>query len=131
MKLNPQRFTLESFREQADWIGNLLGPLNTFIQDTVIGIANNLTVADNLYQEIREIKFKNEAVNFPLKFRTKFSTFPKGFSQIYLYDNDTNEMSIESPVLKWTYSNGDFIINSITGLTANKTYTIRLLVIYG
>lgn len=130
-KISPQKFTLESFPKQIDWIGPLLSSLNTFISEVVIGITNNLSIADNLFQEIKEIKFKNEAVTFPLKFRTKFASFPKGFAVIYLYDNDLNEMSGEFPIVKWTYNNNEFIISSMTGLTADKTYTIRLLVIYG
>lgn len=131
MQLKPQKFTIETFRSQADWIGNLLSPLNAFLNDLVIASTNKFTISDNLFQELKEIRFKNSSVNFPLKFRTKFQSFPQGITPIYLFDNDSSAPALEFPILKWTYSNGEVIIDSLSGLTADKTYTMRLLVIYG
>jgi hypothetical protein len=133
MKIKPQKFTLEQFQEQASWIGGLFSTLNQFINDIWISYNNNLSIEDNLYQEIKEIKFKNDSNNFPMKFRTKFNVFPQGLMPIYLFNNTIGSMAVPSvsPYIQWTFKDNEIIIDSITGLTASTTYTIRILVIYG
>jgi len=130
-KINPQKFTNEDFVEQQDWIGKLFSPLNQFLGDVVRAFNNALTIEDNLYQEIREIKFKNSTNNFPYKFRTKFSAIPKGLVSIYLFNNDTGEYSDESPLVVWSYANQEVTISQMTGLTTDVNYTIRVLILYG
>lgn len=131
MKLTPQKFTLESFGTQSSWIGPLLSGLNSFLNDVVIGFTNQITVSENLYQEIKEIKFKNTTSSFPLRFRTKFNVNPQGMYMIFIYDNTTSSPAALNPAFEWYFSNGEIIIDSISGLTASSTYTIRLLVIFG
>ena len=130
-KINPQKITNEDFVEQQDWIGKLFSPLNQFLGDVVRAFNNALTIEDNLYQEIREIKFKNSTNNFPYKFRTKFSAIPKGLVSIYLFNNDTGEYSDESPLVVWSYANQEVTISQMTGLTTDVNYTIRVLILYG
>ena len=130
-KINPQKFTNEDFVEQQDWIGKLFSPLNQFLGDVVRAFNNALTIEDNLYQEIREIKFKNATNIFPYKFKTKFSAIPKGLVSIYLFNNDLGEYSDESPLVVWSYSNQEVTISQMTGLTTDVNYTIRVLIIYG
>ena len=133
MRIKPQKFLIESFQDQSSWIGNLFGPLNQFLNDVWISYNNNLTIGDNLYQEIKEIKFINASTNFPLKFKTKFNVFPVGLNLIYLYDNTLGSMASPSvaPYVVWTFLNGEVIISSISGLTSSRTYTMRIHCIYG
>lgn len=92
---------------------------------------SNLTISDNLYQEIKEISFKNDSTNFPLRFKTKFQSNPKGLSVIYAYDSTASAMNASMPWVVWSYKNGEVIISSITGLTASNNINIRLHLIYG
>lgn len=131
MKLSPAKLTLEDFKEQREWIGKLFSVLNAFTGDVVRAFSNQITVEDNLYQEIKEIKFKNTTNDYPLKFRTKFVSSPKGLAAIYLYDETLGAYSTETPQVVWSYSDGQVSISNISGLTASTTYSIRLLVIYG
>lgn len=130
-KVTPQRFSVEEFPDQASWIAKLFSPLNQFTGEVIRGLSNSLTIEDNLFQEIKEIKFVNAANNYPLKFRSKFKTPPMGLSPIYLLNNTTGEYSLFSPWIVWSYQNGEVSISDISGLTASSTYTIRILVIYG
>lgn len=130
-KINPQKFTLEDFPDQRDWIGNLFSPLNQFLGDVFRSFNNQFTVEDNLFQEIREIKFKNATNNFPYKFRTKFNSTPKGLVPIYLFNNTTSAYATETPLVVWSYADQEINISQISGLTSNSSYTIRLLIIYG
>lgn len=130
-KLNPQKFTVEEFQDQIKWIGKLFSPLNQFIGEVVAAFSNSLSIQDNLYQEIKEIKWTNSAGNFPLKFRTKFVSNPKGIVPIYLMNNTLGSYSTAQPWVVWSYADGQVNISAISGLTSGSTYTIRLLVIYG
>jgi len=129
-KITPQRFTTEEFPEQESWIGKLFSPLNQFTGDIVRSFSNGLTIEDNLKQEIKEIKWVNSSSNYPLKFRTKFSSSPKGLHPIYLLNNTIGSYSTLAPWVVWSYQNGEVTISNISGLTAASTYTIRLLVFY-
>ena len=130
-KLTPQRFSVEEFTAQKDWIGKLFSPLNSFTGDIIRAFSNSITIDDNLFQEIKEIKYVNSPTNFPLKFRTKFNSNPRGLMPVYLVDNTTGNYSTLQPWVVWSYLNNEVIISDISGLTAGRTYTIRLLVIYG
>lgn len=130
-QINPQRFSTEEFPDQADWISKLFSPLNQFTGDVVRAFRNQLTISDNLYQEIKEIKWVNSANNFPLKFKTKFNSNPKGLNYIFLYNNTLGTYSTLSPHIVWKYQDGQVIISDISGLTASSNYTIRVLVLYG
>ena len=129
-QINPQKFTTEEFQDQASWIGKLFSPLNQFTNSVVLAFSNGFTVKDNLYQEIKEIKWVNSAQNFPLKFKTKFAVQPKGIIPIYLLNNTLGSYSTAAPWVVWTYADGQVVISAISGLTAASTYTIRLHVIY-
>jgi len=131
MQLKPQKFTIEQFQDQASWIGNLFGPLNQLFNDLWISYNNNLSIKDNLFQEIKELSFKNETNSFPLIFRTKFNQFPQGMIQIYLYDKTLSSFAAINPAIDWTFRNNEIVISSLSGLTSSHSYTIRFLVIYG
>lgn len=132
-KISPIKFNVEQFQEQSSWIGNLFSTLNAFINDTVVATTNNLTITDNLYQELKEIKFVNNTANFPLKFRTKFNQYPKAFYVGYLFDDTTSSYAslTSAPWVVWSFANQEITISSITGLTTDRTYTIKFHVIYG
>ena len=129
-KINPTKFLLEDFQENKGFAEKLFGPLNQFINDVFLSYRNALTIEDNLFQEIKEIKYKNDANNFPLRFKTKFNTLPKGILPIYLFNNTLGTYSTQTPWVVWTYQDGQVVISDISGLTASSTYTIRFLVIY-
>lgn len=130
-KIDPQQFTTEEFPDQNDWIGKLFTPLNKLTGDIVRAFSNGFSVEDNLYQEIKEVKWVNSATNFPVKFRTKFNKAPKGLVQIYLLNNTTGAYSLAAPWVVWSYQNNAVTISAISGLTAASTYTMRLWVVYG
>lgn len=131
MRIDPQQFTVEEFPEQQSWIEKLFSPLNSFTGSIVNAFNNQLTISDNLFQEIKEIKYVNKAANFPMSVKTKFNTQPMGLHCIYIRNNTTEAYSTLAPHVVWSWANGQLIISDISGLTTNSTYTIRLLLVYG
>lgn len=129
MKISPRRYTVEEFPEQQSWIGSLISPLNQTIQELFSGLNNNITIQDNLYQEVKEIKFVVDATTYPIKFKTKFNKQPLGVQVIYCRDN-TGATTSDYPWVDWSFNDGLFTITSIANLTTNANYTIRLHIIY-
>lgn len=130
-RISSQKFTVEGFKEQMQWIGKLFSPLNQLIGEILSAFNNNITVQDNLKQEIKELTFINQTQDLPLKFMTKFAQNPKGLSVLYCYDNTNSEMNFAGPIwANWSYGNSTITINSLTGLTSGRKYTIRFHVIY-
>jgi len=130
-KITPQRFSVEEFSDQKSWIEKLFSPLNQITGDIVRAFSNGFNVEDNLFQEIKEIKWVSNDSNFPLKFRTKFSVQPRGLIYIYLLNNTLGAYSTVAPHIIWSYQDSTVTISNISGLIADNTYTIRILVIYG
>jgi hypothetical protein len=129
-KISPKKLTLEDFKSESDWIGKLIQPINNHFEDIQSAVSNNITIDDNLFQEIKEIKFVNETSNLPLKFQTKFNKLPKGLYCVFCIASDGTGASAQ-PWATWGYSNGQIQISAITGLTSSKTYTMRFHIIYG
>lgn len=130
MKLTPRRLSVEEFPEQQGWIGSLLAPINQAIQEMFAGLNNNITITDNLYQEIKSLTFTTDTTTYPIKFKTKFNKLPIGLHVIYCLDS-LGATASAVPWVTWTYSDQLLTITNITNLTTAKTYTIRILVIYG
>ena len=128
-KITAQNFTTEGYAEQSSWIGKLFSPLNSFISQVTIALTNKLTVKDNLYQEIKTLEFVNETTNFPIKFSTKFNKYPEVVLLSSCIDSNGNYASV-SPLMQWSFKDNYLIISSISGLTASRVYTIKLLIIY-
>ena len=129
MKLSNQKLSIEGFPEQASWIGKLFTPLNQFISQVYSGFNNNITVADNLFQEIKSVTFVNDATCFPITVKLKFNVMPS-FVMLGTCITSTGTYTTVYPLLTWSFSNGELKINSISGLTSNLKYTIKLLIIY-
>lgn len=130
MKVTSRRLSIEDFKEQSAWIGPLLSAINQTLQELQPINSNQLTIADNLNQELLEFKFVNDAVAFPVKLRTKFNQMPKGLTAVYCMATD-GTTATNTPWLDYSFTNQLLTINSITNLTSAKTYTLRLLLIYG
>jgi len=129
-KLTGNKLTLEAFKNAPEWMGSFLSSLNGFIQETTEAFNNNLTIADNLSQEIKELKFVNSSGNFPLVFKTKFAKNPKGLYVMYCLNQTDSTMAASVVWPTWSYSNSQISISALTNLTADKTYIIRFHVIY-
>lgn len=129
-KISSQSFSLESFQEQKSWIGKLFSPLNSFISQVYSAFQNQLTIADNLYMEIKSITFVNETSNFPINFAPKFAKHPE-FVLIGTCLDENGGLPSVAPLIDWDYADNIISINSISGLTTSSRYTVKFLIIYG
>lgn len=128
-RLKNTKFTVESFKEQAKWIGKLLGPLNTLMNDLLFALNGNLTM-ENLSQEIKTVRFVNKEANLPVVFQQRFNRRVAGVNIINCYDH-TNETQVSiTPMPVWTSSRQQITLSSISGLTDGNDYSIKVHVIY-
>ena len=130
MKITPKKLSVEDFPEQQGWIGGLLSSFNQLAQELLPINSNNVTVSENLFQEIKELKFTLDAGTYPVKFRTKFNKLPQGLYCVYCVDSEGGTAS-EQPFPTWSFKEQQLSISALTGLTSGKTYTIKFLIIYG
>ncbi len=130
-RLKPLRLTTEDFQDNRSFAEKLFSPLNQWFNELYQAFNNQITIGDNLYQEIKEITFKNTSNNYPYKFKTKFNAIPKGLVSIYLFDKDLGSYSTETPLVVWDYANQEISISTISGLTLDTSYILRVLIIYG
>ena len=131
MKIRQYKLTTEEFKEQAEWIIRLISPLNNFMSDVNFAFNNNITIADNLRQEIKEIDHTENARNYPILISPKYGV-PKGLQIIYCKHNQSTPVDLTAaPFINYEIDAQTKIkITSITGLVADYRYTIRIHVIY-
>lgn len=129
MRINPKKLSLEEFKELDEKsIARLIAVLNEFFNDVGYATANNISVKDNLFQEIKELDINYSASALPLSFRGKWNSKPIGIQVINAYE--VGGTGITYPNLAWDF-NGSITIKSMTGLTLGKRYKITLNIIYG
>lgn len=105
--------------------------MNDFIQQVYAGWNNGLTTDENLYREIKELKFTVDTTTYPIRFKPKFAANPKGFNLIY-YRESNGVAFTQVPCINLDIGSGGLVeLSSIGGLTNGSTYTLRLEVIYG
>jgi len=129
VKLSSQKFSVEQFQDQKDWISKLFAPLNNFISQVYTGFSNQLSVSDNLFMEFKSYTFVYETTNLPLRLKTKFNKYPEMVLIGKCEDSSGGAPSV-APLITWAYEENNLIINSISGLTASSKYTIKFLIIY-
>lgn len=129
---NVKRIITEDFEEEyQDLISKLGFVLNQFMSDTV-GIVNGNIDFDNLNQNLVEFEVSVNNAGLP----QKVSSFnvgrlnPRGLNVIRV-QNLTNSRSYPSsqPLISYTpVGNNSVTINNITGLLANQTYRLTVIV---
>jgi hypothetical protein len=69
-----RRISTEDFKEQAGWIENLLGPINSYFEQTTTALNRGLTINDNFAGEIRDVTIDG---TYPLKLAWLLSARPR------------------------------------------------------
>lgn len=133
MKLPSQKKILkEDLKEAPGWISGLIDPLNSFMESTYQALNRNLTFTENIASFVKEITYKTPAT-YPtgqevVRFKNDLKTKPIGCMVMQVYEK-TSYTPAPGPVyVPWIEDAGSIVISPITGLEADKTYLIRLLI---
>lgn len=123
----------EDIKEAPNWVNGIIGPVNTFMESVYQSLNKNITFDQNIASFIKEITYRTPST-YPtgveiVQFQNNLRTKPIGIIVLQVYDK-TNYTAPPGPVyIPWIEDNGTININTITGLEADKIYTIRMLII--
>jgi hypothetical protein len=114
-----KRLLVEDYKDQKGWIGDLLQPLNTFMEQTTAALNSQLTVRDNLSAQIAKVKVTEGSV--PVYVKVSLSEIPQG---VFVSNvRDIKGKGFDSAVaITWEYSHEtqQVKINNIFGLKAGQ-----------
>lgn len=132
---NIKRIMREEFKEAPTWIERLLSPINTFFESVYEALNRNITFKDNINCQIKELSFATgsaydgttahfTAVTFLSTLKRK----AEGLILLQITQDADNYAPIEGDVfVNWIDVNGEIKISLIRGLSASKSYKLRVL----
>lgn len=128
-----RRLSKEDFPGAPSWFDRAIGVLNGFMQDVYQALAGNLTFGANVSGMIKVFTLiaGAAATDNTFTFTQSLKKRPEGCIPIQVTALTDNYSPVASAVgLSWRLnSDGQVVIDAITGLTNGTTYEIRVLVI--
>ena len=134
MKLPSQKKILrEDLKGAPEYVNGIIDPVNTFMEKTYQALNKNITLTDNIASFVKEITYKTTST-YPtgqptITFKNEIRTRPIGVLPMQAYDKATYVPAPGPLYIPWVIDDaGDIMVYTITGLEADKTYLIRLVV---
>lgn len=124
-----RQILLEEFPDQSDWIGKLLGPLNTYLRTVYRILDQNITLSDNLQADIRDVEVESATPN--LKIRNTLKLKPTSILIGNIRRSDGTSFTLTAaPFIQWELT-GDFNIKitNIVGVTPSSTTKFKLTLV--
>lgn len=125
------KFRREDFPDAPSWIDRMFFILNQFMDSIYAGLKNNITFQDNIACQIKPLTFSvgSTGVLPKLQFAYTLNSKPIGVLLLQLTNTTTNAL-INTPIsIQWSQGKGSVSIDKITGIEANNSYSVTLLVI--
>lgn len=131
-----QRIMKEDIEEEYRPLIEKIGfSINSFLQAVLTLSTNQITIKDNLFQEIKLITVEVTSSGKPttqLQLSTTLTNQLAGIQVIKIVNNTSTTVYPTSGVFpSWSQNNKVITINHITGLVPGNNYTISLLLIGG
>jgi hypothetical protein len=110
-----RRISAEDFKEQSDWIDNLLAPVNDYFERSTSALNRALTINDNFAGEIRTVDVDGR---FPIKIAWTLGVRPASVFVGNVYRADGLSMSMPTAVsVQWQFNQaGQLQIDAFPGL---------------
>ena len=131
MKLQaPKRIMVEDYGEDDQEMAGTLGrTLNTYNEELYLLTSSNITITDNLNQEIKTIKVTVGADQKPkttISFKNNLTSKVQG-TQVIRHFGTTSVTS--APFIEFSEASKVVTINKIIGLVADKEYQLVILIV--
>lgn len=126
-----KKILFEDLKGAPDWIRPMIDVLNSFMETVYQALNRNITFSENVACYIKEITYKTPTAYptmDPVYFQNDLRTRATGIMVLQVYDKADYTAPPGPVYIPWIETNGRIAINSITGLQAEKTYIVRLLV---
>jgi hypothetical protein len=133
MRLPPQKRILrEDVKGAPSWINPVIDILNSFMENTYQALNRNITFSENIGCAIKELTYKTPST-YPsgledMEFISGLKSKATGVILMQVVDKDLYLPPPGPVYVPWVENNGSIVISTVTGLEADKTYLIRLLV---
>lgn len=132
MKLPSQKRILrEDLKDAPDWVNGIINPVNSFMESTYQALNKNITLQENVASFIKEITYRTPST-YPVmeivEFTNSLKTRAIGVQIMQVYDKATHIPAPGPVYIPWIEEAGAIKIYPITGLEADKTYFIRLVI---
>lgn len=118
----------EKYRPLVEKIGT---SINQFADDVTSALNNNITIADNLNQFIKDVTFSVDSSGSPnpaLSFKSTLTGLCQGFTVIKVENLTSSTVyPTNTPFISFGENNKLITVNNITGLVANNKYKIRII----
>lgn len=139
------RFSLEDFPDQKEWIDKLFSPLNDFMTQVTGALNLNITHKENILAQVGTIKVSTKAsytagsgsnpqyaeLQSPGQLKITMKVKPVGLVIWNVQEIATNPTTLHYGVTAdWSYSNGELSIAAVSGLEPAKSYNLTVAV-YG
>lgn len=131
---NIQKILRQDVSEAPDWILKIIGPINGFFEEVYVGLNRNITFRENIGCNIVDFQITTPST-YPTDFTTisvqsKLKTVVEGVVLLKLTLKADNMTLIkQASTIEWTPVDGGARIDFISGLTASKTYNVRVMVL--
>lgn len=133
MRLPSQKKILrEDVKDAPNWVSGIIDPVNSFMENVYQSLNKNITLQDNIASAVKEISYKTTS-SYPspqelVTFQNTLRTSPIGIMVMQAYDKATYTPAPGPVYVPWVNDNGTLTISTITGLEADKTYLVRLVI---
>lgn len=125
-----RQLVAEEFPE-APWITKLIRPLNDVLGQIAAGLANGLTVGENLNAQIKVLDIVGG--RFPVSFRCSVRGKVAGAWVVRCVEVAGREEKpiVDAAFAHWDVDGASFILRGVTGLTDGTSYRLTLAVVGG
>lgn len=127
-----KRILREDVKDAPSWVIGLIDPLNGFMETVYQALNRNLTLNENVASFLTEQTYTTIST-YPtgqalFQFKNLLKTRPIGVMVMQVYDKATYLPPPGPVYIPWTLNGDQIVIRTITGLEADKTYLVRLVI---
>lgn len=126
-----KKISRENIKDAPPWIGEIIDPVNNFMESVYQALNKNITFNENISSFVKELNYKTPST-YPVmdnvQFLTSLKTKAIGVFPLQVIDKATYTPALGSVYVPWIENNGNIVIYPISGLEADKTYIVRLLI---
>jgi hypothetical protein len=126
-----KKILIEDLKGAPDWVRPMIDVLNSFMETVYQALNRNITFEENIGCFIKEITYKTPAAYptmDPVYFQNDLRVRATGLQVLQVYDKSNYTPPVGPIYVPWIEANGRIAVYPITGLVAEKTYIVRLLI---
>jgi hypothetical protein len=123
-----KRLVTEDFDGQQEWIGKLIDPLNSFMQETVQLVNQSLTFSENFNGAILSIVWTGSAKS--VAWRLKAKPVAAWLGSIREHPSNAVPTGLSAFNLVWDFTQaGEFRLVEVPGLSASASNPYKLTIV--